>query len=64
MMSPHISSAFAAERQTRYRREAAEHRAARRAGVVPARRSVAEPAPAADPVRAPAVGACRPSPAH
>jgi hypothetical protein len=66
MLSPHISSAFAQERQTRYRREAADERlAGRRARLGSTiRRSVATRTATADPPTRRAPTPCAPSPAH
>ena len=65
MMSPHISTAFAFERQSRHRHEALEHRRAREATRVRVER---DPAPrrARTAERPAAAGAPtgRPSPAH
>ena len=65
MLSPHISSAFAQERQDRYRREAAEgRRAGRRRRAQPtARGSTALRASRTDPDRRDAPRPA-PSPAH
>jgi hypothetical protein len=68
MMSPHISSALAFERQTRHRHEAAEHRRVREVKRVRADRS--EPitrrarARAPEPATPSGVRTGTPSPAH
>ena len=64
MMSPHISSAFAQERQSRYRREAdAQRLAGRRVRIVRGATATRRTATADPPTRR---GACAPtpSPAH
>ena len=64
MLSPHISSAFAQERQARYRHEAEVQRLARsRTGAVRRTGTRARSATAAPPARL-GTASCRPSPAH
>jgi hypothetical protein len=65
MLSSHISSAFAQERQSRYRREAAEERlAGRRSRPHRARGTGVARVPTADPPAPRVAPARRPSPAH
>jgi hypothetical protein len=65
MLSPHISSAFAQERQDRYRREAADGRLARRrARSVPAARGSTAARVSTTEAPGRAARRCNPSPAH